>query len=70
MPRSAIILTGRVYTPNALHQTIKAFASLCEASFTMKEDNSLLVEISCPSQLSVDEFLNYVLALSAQQRLA
>ena len=70
MPKSAIILTGRVYTPSALQQTIKAFSSLCEASFTTKEDNSLLVEISCPSQLSVDKFLNYALAVSAQERLA
>ena len=69
MLNGAIILTGCVYTPNALQKTIEAFSSLCEATFTTTEDNSLLVELSCPSQQSVDEFLNYALALSAQERL-
>jgi hypothetical protein len=69
MAMTAIILTGCVYTPNALRETIEAFSSLCEATFTTTEDESLLVELSCPSQQLADEFLNYALALSAQERL-
>jgi hypothetical protein len=70
MPKSAFILTDRIYTANAIDETIKAFASLCEAEFTVRDDNTLLVKMSCPSQQVVDEFLNYALGLSARERLA
>jgi len=69
MPKSAIMLTGCVYTPNAVQKTIEAFSSLCEATFTITEGDSILVELSCSNQQSADEFLNYALALSAQERL-
>src|SRR5580658_6408184 len=45
MSKTEIILTGCVYTPNALRETIEAFSSLCDAAFTTTEDDSLLVEL-------------------------
>jgi hypothetical protein len=69
MPKLSIILTGYIYTPNALQKTIEAFSGVCDATLTTTEGDSLLVELSCPSQHSADEFLNYALALSAQEQL-
>lgn len=64
-----ISLTRRVYTPDAIRQTIETFANICEASFTVADDNCVL-QIAGAGAQPVDEFLNYALALSAQERLA
>jgi hypothetical protein len=64
-----ITLTRRVYTPGAVRQTIETFANVCEASFTVTDENCVL-QIAGAGPQPVDEFLNYTLALSAQERLA
>jgi hypothetical protein len=64
-----ISLTLRVYTPDAIRQTIETFANICEASFTVTDENCVL-QIAGTGPQPVDEFLNYALALSAQERLA
>ena len=64
-----ISLTRCIYTPDAIRQTIETFAGICDASFTVTEDDCLLQIAGAGSQ-PVDEFLNYALALSAQERLA
>jgi hypothetical protein len=69
MPARTVSLTRRIYTPSAIRQTIEAFAHICDASLTVTEDDCLL-QIAAPGRHSVDEFLNYALALSAQERLA
>jgi hypothetical protein len=65
-----ILLTGDIYTADALRQTIEAFSRLCEAKFTGSEANSFLLDLSCSQERIQDEFLNHALALSAQERLA
>lgn len=64
-----VSLTRRVYTPDAIRQTIETFAGICEASFAITEDDCLL-RIAGAGPQPVDEFLNYALALSAQELLA
>jgi len=65
---TTISLTLRIYTQEALEQTIKAFANICTASFAAAHDVYVL-RITAPQQQIKDEFLNYALALSAQQLL-
>ena len=65
---TTIELTRRIYTDEALHQTIKAFANLCTASFTIEEDAYMLQVTAAQPQIS-DEFLNYALGISAQELL-
>jgi hypothetical protein len=67
-PRT-ISLTRRIYTPEAVHQTMDTFAEICEASLTVKGDDCIL-QISSAGPHPIDEFLNYALVLSAQERLA
>jgi hypothetical protein len=65
---STIRLTQQVYTPEALRQTVAAFSDHCVASFSTEEE-SYVLEITTPKQQVKDEFLNYALGLSAQERL-
>jgi hypothetical protein len=68
MLTSTLTLTRRIYTADALQQTIEAFANLCTASFTSEEDAHLLC-LTAPRPLVREEFLNYALALSAEELL-
>jgi len=65
---TTIALTFRIYTQEAIEQTMKAFANICTASFTAVDD-AYALRITAPQQQIKDEFLNYALALSAQQML-
>lgn len=65
---TTIALTLRIYTHEALDQTIEAFANICTASFIAAND-AYVLRITAPQQQIKDEFLNYALALSAQQLL-
>jgi len=65
---STIILTRRIYTPDAIKQTMAAFANLCTASFTSGDSDHILILTEVRAQVT-DEFLNYALALSAQELL-
>jgi hypothetical protein len=68
MLTSTITLTSRIYTPGALQQTVEAFANLCTASFTSEAD-AYILRITATRPHVKDEFLNYALALSAQELL-
>jgi hypothetical protein len=68
MLTNTITLTRRIYTPEALEQTVKAFAKMCTASFKSGEDAHVLSITAMRPQIT-DEFLNYALALSAQEHL-
>ena len=68
MPKTTIVLTRRIYTQNALDRTLESFSKLCVGSYTTTEEDCLL-EIEYVGQQPLDEFLNYVLALSAQEQL-
>ena len=65
--QTTINLTSRIYTREAIQQTIEEFAHLCSASFT-PDGEVYVLRLTAPRQLT-DDFLNYVLGLSAQQRL-
>ena len=62
------VLSRRIYTQEALQHTIEAFEKTCVASFTMERDTYVL-QITAPQRQICDEFLNYVLGLSAQELL-
>jgi hypothetical protein len=68
MLTSTITLTRRIYSSGALQQTVVAFANICTASFTSGEDAHVL-RVTAPQPQITDEFLNYALALSAQEFL-
>ena len=68
MLTSTLTLTRRIYTTEALQQTIAAFANLCSASFTSEAGAHVLC-LTAPRAQVTDEFLNYALALSAQELL-
>jgi len=68
MLTSTIMLTLRIYTPNALQQTVEAFAKICTASVTTQKEAHIL-RVTAPQPQVMDEFLNYALALSAQELL-
>jgi hypothetical protein len=61
-------LTQRIYTHQALQQTIEVFANICTASFTAEHD-AYVLQITAPQRQICDEFLNYALSLSAQELL-
>ncbi len=63
-----ISLTRRIYTTDALQQTVKAFSALCTASFTSEAETHVLC-LTAPRPHVADEFLNYALTLSAQEYL-
>ena len=65
---STITLTRRIYTADALEQTVQAFATLCTASFTSGAAAHLLC-LTAPRPHVTEEFLNYALVLSAQELL-
>lgn len=64
----AIDLTRRIYTRDALQQTIEVFADLCKVSFKTEQD-SFALQVTAPQPQISDEFLNYALGLSAQELL-
>jgi hypothetical protein len=64
-----VSLTRRVYTPDAIRLTIETFAGICEVSLAITEEDCVL-RITGTGLQVVDEFLNYALALSAQELLA
>jgi hypothetical protein len=68
MLTSTITLTRRIYTPDAIQQTVEAFANICTASVTSREEAHIL-RVTAPRPQVMDEFLNYALALSAQELL-
>jgi hypothetical protein len=68
MATARFVLTSQIYTRNALDETADAFAKLCEIAIT-SEDDSHTLELSCAQPQIADEFLNYALALSAQELL-
>lgn len=70
MKTTTLLLTGRVYTFDALQQTVDAFSGFCQANFTTVESNDFVLEVSCSQERLQDDFLNHALALSAQERLA
>jgi hypothetical protein len=61
-------LTRRIYTIDALLQTIDAFSNTCKASFTPEHD-AYVLQITATRLEMNDEFLNYALDLSAQELL-
>jgi hypothetical protein len=63
-----IALTDQIYTPAAIRETIEAFRLACSASFTAAEATYIL-RMTAPDRHTRDEFLNYALALSAQELL-
>jgi hypothetical protein len=65
---TTIRLTRQIYTLEALQQTVAAFAGHCDASFSAEEESHVL-QITTTNQQVKDEFLNYVLGLSAQEKL-
>lgn len=68
MLTSTFTLTRCIYTPDALQQTVAAFAHICAASITSGDDAHIL-RITATRPHVTDEFLNYALALSAQELL-
>lgn len=68
MLTTTITLTRRIYTSDALQHTVEAFANICTASFTSGADAHLL-SVTASRPHVTDEFLNYALALSAQELL-
>ena len=65
---TTIRLTRQIYIAEALRQTVVAFAGHCNASFSTEEE-SYVLQITTTEQQVKDEFLNYALGLSAQERL-
>lgn len=61
-------LSRRIYTRDALQNTINAFANICGARYT-EEPDAFALQITAPQEQLCDEFLNYVLGLSAQELL-
>ena len=68
MLTNTIMLTRRIYTPGALQHTMEVFAKICTASFTSGEDAHILC-LTASRPHVMDEFLNYALALCAQEVL-
>jgi hypothetical protein len=60
-----------VYTPAAIEQTIRAFHELCDVEATVYGESThvrFLRKTDGPSTVC-DDFLNYALELSVQERL-
>lgn len=65
-------LTHEIYTPTAIKETIQAFQKLCNVEAASKGDCTNLqfhIKADCPTT-TCDDFLNYALELSAQERLS
>ena len=67
-----VTLTHDVYTPTAITETIHAFQKLCDVETDVQGNCTnlrLRIKANCPST-ACDDFLNYVLELSAQELLS
>lgn len=71
-PNPSFVLHSHVYSPVAVSQAIDAFSSCCAVTCDSSEDAIVVTIVPAPDAppLLAEEFLNYVLNLSAEQALS